>query len=158
MRVEAFSVMIFRLSTTPGTTSCSRPEYRSSVFSRTMTRSTFEKRLATPGRFETGRRFAYSSSALRSPTFTLVKPSPIGVVTGPLSATLFRRIDARSSSGSDAPDFFECGNACVVSIPVDGDAGGLQNGDDRIGDFRTDAVARNQRNAMGHPPIIIIDR
>ena len=26
MRVEAFSVMIFRLSTTPGTTSCSNPE------------------------------------------------------------------------------------------------------------------------------------
>ena len=26
MRVEAFSVMIFRLSTTPGTTSCSMPE------------------------------------------------------------------------------------------------------------------------------------
>ena len=39
MRVEAFSVMIFRLSTTPGTTSCSRPAYRSSVFSRTITRS-----------------------------------------------------------------------------------------------------------------------
>src|SRR6266581_2958859 len=35
IRVEAFSVMIFRLSTTPGTTSCSRPEYKSSVFSRT---------------------------------------------------------------------------------------------------------------------------
>ena len=44
MRVDARSVMIFRLSTTPGTTSCSRPEYRSSVFSRTMTRSTFSKR------------------------------------------------------------------------------------------------------------------
>jgi len=26
MRVDAFSVMIFRLSTTPGTTSCSMPE------------------------------------------------------------------------------------------------------------------------------------
>ena len=40
MRVDARSVMIFRLSTTPGTTSCSRPAYRSSVFSRTITRST----------------------------------------------------------------------------------------------------------------------
>ena len=40
MRVDARSVMIFRLSTTPGTTSCSRPAYRSSVFSRTSTRST----------------------------------------------------------------------------------------------------------------------
>ena len=34
IRMEAFSVMILRLSTTPGITSCSRPEYRSSVFSR----------------------------------------------------------------------------------------------------------------------------
>ena len=41
MRVDACSVMIFRLSTTPGTTSCSSPEYRSSVFSRTMTMSMF---------------------------------------------------------------------------------------------------------------------
>jgi hypothetical protein len=39
IRRDAFSVITFRLSTTPGTTSCSSPEYRSSVFSRTMTRS-----------------------------------------------------------------------------------------------------------------------
>ncbi len=39
MRVEAFSVMIFKLSTTPGTTMCSKPAYKLSVFSRTMIRS-----------------------------------------------------------------------------------------------------------------------
>ena len=58
IRVDAFSVMIFRLSTTPGTTTCSRPAYRSSVFSRTMTRSTPVKRDGTEGRFQTGRRLA----------------------------------------------------------------------------------------------------
>ena len=49
MRVDASSVMIFRLSTTPGTTSCSSPEYRSSVFSRTMTRSTPAEARGTTG-------------------------------------------------------------------------------------------------------------
>jgi len=49
IRVEARSVMILRLSTTPGTTSCSRPEYKSSVFSLTRIRSTFSKCDLTPG-------------------------------------------------------------------------------------------------------------
>src|SRR2546425_1254418 len=40
IRVLAFSVMIFSDSTTPGTTSCSSPEYKPSVFSRTMIKST----------------------------------------------------------------------------------------------------------------------
>jgi hypothetical protein len=39
--------MILRLSTTPGTITCSKPAYRSSGFSRTRTRSTFWKRLST---------------------------------------------------------------------------------------------------------------
>ena len=103
MRVDARSVMIFRLSTTPGTTSCSSPAYRSSVFSRTMTRSTPSKRAFTPGRFDTGRRFAYRSSAFRRPTFTLVNPWPIGVVTGRLSATLFLRTESMSATGSAWP-------------------------------------------------------
>ena len=34
---------------------------------------------------------------MRRPTFTLVNPSPIGVVTGPFSATLLRRIESSSS-------------------------------------------------------------
>src|SRR5262245_59236282 len=68
-----------------------------------MIRSTLPNRLFTPGRFRTGRRFAYRSSALRRPTLTLVNPSAIGVVTGPFSATLFRLIDSSRSPGSEWP-------------------------------------------------------
>src|SRR5688500_18532184 len=102
-RIDATSVMIFRLSTTPGTTSCSSPEYRSSVFSRTITRSTPSYFEATDGMFQTGRRLVNRSSAFRRPTCTLVNPPPTGVVTGPLSATLLRRIESSSSSGSVEP-------------------------------------------------------
>ena len=38
---------------------------------------------------------------LAQPTLTLVNPLPIGVVTGPLRATLFRRIESSSVGGSD---------------------------------------------------------
>jgi hypothetical protein len=58
---------------------------------------------ATDGMFQTGRRFANRSSALRRPTLTLVNPPPTGVVTGPLSATLLRLIESSSSSGSVDP-------------------------------------------------------
>ncbi len=37
---------------------------------------------------------------MRRPTFTLVKPSPMGVVTGPLSATRVRFTESSSSTGS----------------------------------------------------------
>ena len=40
---------------------------------------------------------------MRRPTLTLVKPSAIGVVTGPLSATLFRLIESSRPVGSDWP-------------------------------------------------------
>ena len=103
MRVDARAVITFRLSTTPGTIVCSRPEYRSSVFSRTMTRSTPAKRAGTPGRLRTGRRLAYRSSALRRPTLTLVNPFPIGVPMGPFSATPVRRTESSSSAGIAVP-------------------------------------------------------
>ena len=104
IRVLAFSVMIFSDSTTPGTTSCSSPEYKPSVFSRTMIKSTSPNRDGTPGRLRTGRRFAYRSRIFRSRTLTLSNPLPIGVSTGPFNATRFRRTDSMTSSGSDDPD------------------------------------------------------
>ena len=50
-----------------------------------------------------GRRQAYRSSSLRSATFTLRKPVPTGVVIGPLMATLLRRTDSSTCSGSGVP-------------------------------------------------------
>ena len=60
-------------------------------------------RLETRASSAPGRRFAYRSSVWRSVTLTLRKPSPTGVVIGPLSATLLRRIDSRTCSGSGVP-------------------------------------------------------
>ena len=118
MRVDARSVMIFRLSTTPGTTSCSRPGVEVlGVLADDDQIDALERATARPGRFHTGRRFAYRSSALRSPTLTLVKPSPIGVVTGPLSATLFRRMDSRSVGGQRVPRALERDDARHRAVP-----------------------------------------
>ena len=150
MRVDARSVMIFRLSTTPGTTSCSRPAYRSSVFSRTMTRSTFSNRERTLGRFATGRRFAYRSSAFRSPTLTLVKPSPTGVVTGPFSATLLRRTESMSSSGSGDPYFSRASTPASCRLPRDLYAGCFDDRDNGCRHFGSDAVARNKGDGVSH--------
>src|ERR1041384_6650514 len=55
------------------------------------------------GADNTGRRFAYRSSVLRKRTLIDEKPVPTGVVTGPLSATLLRRIDSSTSAGSGSP-------------------------------------------------------
>ena len=69
---------------------------------------------------------------MRRPTFTLVKPSPIGVVTGPLSATLLRLIDSSSAGGSDWPKLLERDDAGVVTLPLDLQAGRGEDPDDRF--------------------------
>ena len=47
-----------------------------------------------PGRFLMGRKLAKRSNFLRSVTLMLLKPPPMGVVTGPLRATLLRSMDS----------------------------------------------------------------
>ena len=103
MRVEPFSVMTLMLSTTPGTTSCSRPTYSPSVFSRTMIRSTPGHFVSRPGRLRMGRKFAKRSNCLRRVTLMLLNPPPMGVVTGPLSATLLRAMESLRSAGMYSP-------------------------------------------------------
>ena len=93
---------------------------------------------------------------MRSPTLTLVKPSPIGVVTGPLSATLLRRIESMSSSGSGWPVVRRRSRrrrACSQSIAT---PARVEDADDGLGDFRSDAVAGDQRDGVSHEDRIII--
>ena len=73
------------------------------MFSRTTTRSMSSKRVRTPFMVFEGRRQAYRSSSLRRATLTLRKPPPMGVVIGPLMATLVRRMDSSTCSGSGVP-------------------------------------------------------
>ena len=86
---------------------------------------------APTGMFHTGRRLANRSSALRRPTLTLVNPPPTGVVTGPLSATLFRSIESSSSAGSGEPCGSMAQHAGQMRLPLGLQTCRLENPDDR---------------------------
>ena len=63
---------------------------------------------------------------MRRPTLTLVKPSPIGVVTGPFSATFVRLTESSSSTGSAVPCRSKATHAGLLAVPVDRHAGHLR--------------------------------
>ena len=90
------------------------------------------------------------SSALRKPTLTEVKPLPIGVVTGPLSATLLRRIESSSVLRQRFAKFLQRLRARVVSLPFNLDARSFDDAHYVGGDFGADAVAGNQCDTMFH--------
>ena len=68
--------------------------------------------------------------------------------TGPFSATLWRRIDSSSAGGSAWPVRSKAMTPASWRSQLDGDAGGGDDAEDRVGDFRTDAVAWNERDGM----------
>ena len=80
----------------------------------------------------------------------LAKPPPIGVVTGPFSATRVRSIDSVSSFGMYSLIFLEGLGARLNRLPFKLDAGGFENADGGAGDFRADAIAGNEGNFMRH--------
>src|ERR1700691_109354 len=103
IRRDARAVITLILSTTPGAISCSIPQYRSSVFSRTTIRSTLLNGVCTPAKFIVGRTLAYRSKVRRRCTLIERHPSATRVSSGPLSATRVRLSDSISASGTGVP-------------------------------------------------------
>ena len=79
------------------------PAYKSSVFSLITVISTFSYRVFMLFKFLASRTEAYKSSSFLKATFTLLKPLPIGVVQGALSAILFFFILSMTSPGKGVP-------------------------------------------------------
>jgi hypothetical protein len=69
------------------------------------------------------------------------KPPPTGVVIGPLSATPFARI---------APVLLHHVRAGVLHVPVELDAGRLEDAAGRLGELGAGPVARNQGDSVRH--------
>ena len=87
---------------------------------------------------------------MRSPTLTLVNPCAIGVVTGPFSATLLRRIESTSSTGSAFPVRSNASTPARWWSHSIETPGGVEDAHDRIGDFGADAVAGDQGDGVRH--------
>lgn len=85
---QALWDMIFKFSTTPGTTWCSSPEYYPYVFSLIVTTSTCPYGVLTPSILLHGRTLAYNFNFFLKVTFNDLKPFPIGVSNGPFKPYL----------------------------------------------------------------------
>ena len=126
------------------------PWYRSSVFSRTITRSTPSCRVGTPGRDRAGRIAANRSRSCRSATLTLRNPVPTGVVIGPLIATRQSRIASSVCSGSSAPSRLERAGARRHLDPLDPHVGGVEDQSRRRRDLGADPVAGDENDPVCH--------
>ncbi|CDE22151.1 unknown [Amedibacillus dolichus CAG:375] len=103
IRSLALRVMIFVACTVSSSITFSTPTYKSSVFSRKVTRSTLGNGVTIAGFDFAGRIFAYKSYLLRKVTFNERNPLPIGVVIGAFKSTLFLSKEAYASSGISFP-------------------------------------------------------
>ena len=72
---------------------------------------------------------------------------PIGVVIGPFSATPFALTDASVSSGSGVPAVLHHVDARLVDVPVERDAGRLEDAARRLGELGAGPVAGNEGHA-----------
>ena len=85
-----------------------------------------------------------------APTLTLRKPPPTGVVIGPLSATLLRRIDSRTRVRERRARARDRGLARLDGLPLEADARRVEDAGGRLRQLRTDAVAGDQGDSVGH--------
>ena len=69
---------------------------------------------------------------------------------GPFSATPFAFTDASVSSGSGVPASSMHVDARLPDVPVERDAGRLEDAARRLGELRPGPVAGNEGDAMGH--------
>ena len=92
-----------------------------------MTRSTSVKRLCTPGRLRDRPQVRVEVERLAQPDVDAGEALADRRRDGPLSATLLRRIESSSSAGSDSPSRSNAIDAGVVALPLDVDAGRLED-------------------------------
>ena len=67
-----------------------------------------------------------------------------------------RRIDSRTCSGSGVPYSAMHGLAGVDDLPLEGDAGRVEDASSRLRQLRSDAVAGDQGDGVGHGPILAL--
>ena len=103
MRVLALRVIILVACTVSASICSSTPTYKSSVFSRKVTISTFSNGVLTAVLDFAGRIFAYKSYLFLSVTFRERNPLPIGVVIGAFNRIRFFSKDANAASGISFP-------------------------------------------------------
>ena len=80
----------------------------------------------------------------------LRKPVPTGVVIGAFSAQRVRRMLSIVASGSGVPHALHHVHARLLHVPVDLHAGGVDAAPRGRGQFRSHAVAGNQRHFVSH--------
>ena len=144
--------MIFRLSTTPGTTSCSSPEYRSSVFSRKMARSS---RQVVKARLQAGQHahraeIDVQAQLLAQRHVDALVAAADGRGGGALQAHARHFERGEHFVGNQLAVFGQGAHAGFHALPFDGHAGGLYGAHGGFRNFRSDSVAGDQRDLVGH--------
>ena len=144
--------MIFRLSTTPGTTSCSRPEYRSSVFSRKMARSTATSLKARLQARQHAHRpeIDVEAELLAQRHVDALVAAGDGRGGGALQADARGFERGEDVVGNQLALLGQRAHAGLHALPFDGDAGGFDRAHGGFGHFGSDAVAGDERNLVGH--------